>query len=68
MTSGNASPVIVGWRRARAEFLKTLKTGTTLDRSSRPDCTLQNLFIRGTAPSNREQIVHLRLQRKRVII
>ena len=30
---GDATPVIVGWRRVRAEFLKTLKTGTTLDRA-----------------------------------
>ena len=28
---GYATPVIVEWRRVRAEFLKTLKTGTTLD-------------------------------------
>ena len=30
---GEATPVIVEWRRVRAEFLKTLKTGTTLDRT-----------------------------------
>ena len=30
---GDATPVIVEWRRVRAEFLKTLKTGTTLDRT-----------------------------------
>ena len=30
---GDATPVIVEWRRDRAEFLKTLKTGTTLDRT-----------------------------------
>ena len=30
---GEAAPVIVEWRRVRAEFLKTLKTGTTLDRT-----------------------------------
>ena len=30
---GDASPVIVDWRRARVEFLRTLKTGTTLDRT-----------------------------------
>ena len=30
---GDATPVIVEWREARAEFLKTLKTGTTLDRT-----------------------------------
>ena len=29
----DATPVIVEWRRVRAEFLKTLKTGTTLDRT-----------------------------------
>ena len=30
---GDATPVIVEWRGVRAEFLKTLKTGTTLDRT-----------------------------------
>ena len=30
---GDATPVIVEWRRVRAEFFKTLKTGTTLDRT-----------------------------------
>ena len=30
---GDATPVIVEWRRARTEFLKTLKTGTTLART-----------------------------------
>ena len=30
---GDATPVIVEWRRVRAEFLKTLKTGATLDRT-----------------------------------
>ncbi len=30
---GDATSVIVEWRRVRAEFLKTLKTGTTLDRT-----------------------------------
>ena len=30
---GDATPVIVEWREARAEFLKTLKTGATLDRT-----------------------------------
>ena len=30
---GDARSVIVEWRRVRAEFLKTLKTGTTLDRT-----------------------------------
>ena len=30
---GEATPVIVEWRRVRAEFLKTLKTGATLDRT-----------------------------------
>ena len=30
---GDAAPVIVEWREARAEFLKTLKTGATLDRT-----------------------------------
>ena len=30
---GDATPVIVEWREVRAEFLKTLKTGTTLDRT-----------------------------------
>ena len=30
---GEATPVIVEWRKVRAEFLKTLKTGTTLDRT-----------------------------------
>ena len=30
---GDAAPVIVEWRRVRAEFLKTLKTGATLDRT-----------------------------------
>ena len=30
---GDATPVIVEWRRVRAEFLKPLKTGTTLDRT-----------------------------------
>ena len=30
---GDATPVIVEWREARAEFLKTLKTGTVLDRT-----------------------------------
>ncbi len=30
---GGATPVIVEWRKARAEFLKALKTGTTLDRT-----------------------------------
>ena len=30
---GDATAVIVEWRRVRAEFLKTLKTGTTLDRT-----------------------------------
>ena len=30
---GDATPVIVEWRRERAVFLKTLKTGTTLDRT-----------------------------------
>ena len=30
---GDATPVIVEWRRERAEFLKTLKTGATLDRT-----------------------------------
>ena len=30
---GDATPVIVEWRRERAQFLKTLKTGTTLDRT-----------------------------------
>ena len=30
---GNATPAIVEWRKVRAEFLKTLKTGTTLDRT-----------------------------------
>ena len=29
----DATPVIVEWRRVRAEFLKTLKTGATLDRT-----------------------------------
>ena len=28
---GDATPMIVEWHRARAEFLKTLKTGTVLD-------------------------------------
>ena len=30
---GDATSVIVEWHRVRAEFLKTLKTGTTLDRT-----------------------------------
>ena len=30
---GDATSAIVEWRRVRAEFLKTLKTGTTLDRT-----------------------------------
>ena len=30
---GDATPVIVEWRRVRAEFLKTLQTGATLDRT-----------------------------------
>ncbi len=30
---GDAAPVIVEWREVRAEFLKTLKTGATLDRT-----------------------------------
>ena len=30
---GDATPVIIEWRGVRAEFLKTLKTGTTLDRT-----------------------------------
>ena len=30
---GDATPVIVEWREERAEFLKTLKTGTVLDRT-----------------------------------
>ena len=30
---GDATSVIVEWRRVRAEFLKTLKTGATLDRT-----------------------------------
>ena len=30
---GDATPAIVEWRMVRAEFLKTLKTGTTLDRT-----------------------------------
>ena len=30
---GEATPVIVEWRKVRAEFLKSLKTGTTLDRT-----------------------------------
>ena len=30
---GDAAPLIVEWRRVRVEFLKTLKTGTTLDRT-----------------------------------
>ena len=30
---GDATPVIVEWRRVRAEFLKTLKTCATLDRT-----------------------------------
>ena len=30
---GDATPVIVEWRGVRAEFLKTLKTGTTLHRT-----------------------------------
>ena len=30
---GEATPVIVEWREVRAEFLKTLKTGATLDRT-----------------------------------
>ena len=30
---GDATSVIVEWRKVRAEFLKTLKTGTTLDRT-----------------------------------
>ena len=30
---GDATPAIVEWRGVRAEFLKTLKTGTTLDRT-----------------------------------
>ena len=30
---GKATPVIVQWRMARTEFLKALKTGTTLDRT-----------------------------------
>ena len=30
---GDATPVIVEWRGVRAEFLKTLKTDTTLDRT-----------------------------------
>ena len=30
---GDATPVIVEWRGVRAEFLKTLKTGATLDRT-----------------------------------
>ena len=30
---GEATPVIVEWRELRAEFLKTLKTGATLDRT-----------------------------------
>ena len=30
---GDATPVIVEWREVRAEFLKTLKTGATLDRT-----------------------------------
>ena len=30
---GDATPVIVEWSRERAEFLKTLKTGTTLDKT-----------------------------------
>ena len=30
---GDASPVMVDWRRARAEFFKTLKAGTVLDRT-----------------------------------
>ena len=30
---GEAAPVIVEWREARAEFLKTMKTGATLDRT-----------------------------------
>ena len=33
---GDATSVIVEWRRVRAEFLKTLKTGTTLDRTESP--------------------------------
>ena len=30
---GDATPVIVEWRKVRADFLKTLKSGTTLDRT-----------------------------------
>ena len=30
---GDATPVIVEWREVRDEFLKTLKTGTVLDRT-----------------------------------
>ena len=30
---GDATPAIVEWRMVRAEFLKTLKTGTVLDRA-----------------------------------
>ena len=33
---GDATPVIIEWRGVRAEFLKTLKTGTTLDRDGGP--------------------------------
>ena len=33
MVYGYATPVIVEWRSVRDEFLKTLKTGTVLDRT-----------------------------------
>ena len=38
---GDATSVIVEWRRVRAEFLKTLKTGTTLDRTEVQESMLE---------------------------
>ena len=38
---GDATPVIVEWRKARDEYLRTLKTGTVLDRAEAEQPMLQ---------------------------
>ena len=62
---GDATPVIVEWRKARDEYLRTLKTGTVLDRAEaeQPDAPAGDRYHRGARTDAAPGVVLLGLGR-----